>query len=126
MGRTCQDLTTPGGAPWFRCRLEICFNKDCSIITASIASAYSFINILHTDTFDKDCPETTGGVVGRTDRMFGHTTGVQRLTFTPTSQQGEEIHSEGFKLMPWTRLCVFSNVCQAENYQNEGTWATGV
>ena len=44
----CQDLRTPGsGWRWFRCRLEICFNKDCSINPPSRASAEFFIKKRH-------------------------------------------------------------------------------
>ena len=48
---------TREGLPWFGRRLEISFNKDCSIIPPSLASVESFCQ--HINTFDVDSPETT-------------------------------------------------------------------
>ena len=58
--------------PWFGRRLEICFNKDCSIIPPSFASTDSFINMLHADTFGEHSPGTT--VVTSHLSLIGHLT----------------------------------------------------
>ena len=49
-GKALGGTLPQGAAAWFEYRHEICFNKDCSIIPPSLASADSFSHILHVDT----------------------------------------------------------------------------